>query len=322
MKRRELLLIFVLVIAVVITMICRISYAADDTITSTTYEIKDSTIYAVPTSNTLSVSELLENLTFSEVIDIYDASNNEVDIDATVGTGYKAKVSNKTYTIVVLGDVTGDGNLSLGDVSQLYNYYKKKSSLTGVKLKAGKVTGNSSVALNDVSKLYNFYKGKSAFSYYSKDHPDGITNTINKTVDNIAALKAYDASVGKVVQTKGYTTTNDGGGAKYIIEVNTGQTIENGLYHKLSNGNIAKLIIGKQTVNVKQFGAKGDGTTDDHAAFNRAFSSSAVTIKIPSGTYNMNSNKVTLKKYQRLVGDGQTKTTIKNLWIKCRRNHF
>ncbi|MBQ7239862.1 MAG: hypothetical protein IJS56_00310 [Bacilli bacterium] len=317
MKKIEIILIFFLFVIVSIGMFLKKSYASNDTITSTTYEIKDSTIYAKPTSNDLSVGELLENLTFSEVIDIYDSNNKTVDEDKKVGTDFKVKVSNKTYKVVVLGDVTGEGVINLGDVSRVYNHYKKKTSLNGSFLTAGKVTGNTSISFGDVSKLYNFYKGKSPFSYFSKDYPDGITNTVNKTVNTISDLRAYNASVGKVVKTKGYSSANDGGEAKYQIVKKSNQVIDNGLYILLDNGNVAQLIIGRQTVNVKQFGAKGDGTTNDSIAFNNAINSGAVTIKIPDGTYNMNNTLFTLTKFMRFVGNGETKTTVKNGTIKA-----
>jgi hypothetical protein len=39
------------------------------------------------------------------------------------------------------------------------------------------------------------------------------------------------------------------------------------------------------TVNVRDFGAKGDGVTDDTAAFQAAFNSRARTVYVPPGTY-------------------------------------
>ncbi len=61
--------------------------------------------------------------------------------------------------VVVLGDITGDGLIQIGDVSALYNHYRNNKILTGVYLEAGLLTGNDSVLIGDVSKLYNFYKG-------------------------------------------------------------------------------------------------------------------------------------------------------------------
>ena len=122
------------------------------------YEIKNKTIYVVPNTTEIKASELLNKLHSTISIEIY---NNDIKISTNdyVGTGYKIKVQDDYYNIVVLGDITGDGKISLGDVSALYNHYKGNKTLQGLKLEAGKLTGNNQVLLGDVSKLYNFYRG-------------------------------------------------------------------------------------------------------------------------------------------------------------------
>ena len=64
------------------------------------------------------------------------------------------------YTIILKGDVTGDGLVNLSDISRLFNYYKGKTSLANNYLQAGLVVGGSKISLADVSKLYNYYKDK------------------------------------------------------------------------------------------------------------------------------------------------------------------
>ena len=131
----------------------------DIAITSTKYTINNRTIYAKPTSKTFMKNELVNNLASSHDYDIY-VDGVKIDTNTIIKTGSIIKIRDFEYTIIVLGDVTGDGNITLGDVSKAYNYYKKKVTLTGDYLEAGKVTNNSDVTLGDVSKLYNFYKGK------------------------------------------------------------------------------------------------------------------------------------------------------------------
>lgn len=66
-------------------------------------------------------------------------------------------------------------------------------------------------------------------------------------------------------------------------------------------------------VNVKDFGAKGDGTTDDteaiQAAINRASDKGGGTVYLPAGKY-IQSQTLVLKAKVKLLGDGKELTTI------------
>lgn len=78
-------------------------------------------------------------------------------------------------------------------------------------------------------------------------------------------LKAGDMAI-----TLGYYNINDGGAAEYKI-INGSYTDDGGSYHQLDNGLFAELIIKDNGLNVHQFGAKGDGITDDWQAIQNCF---------------------------------------------------
>jgi len=102
--------------------------------------------------------------------------------------------------------------------------------------------------------------------------------------NTVADMKAYQKLIeGDMVITLGYYNANDGGGAEYKI-VNGSYINDGGNYHKLNNGFFAELIIKGNKINVKQFGAKGDGITDDTAFIQHALNNGG-TIIIPYGTY-------------------------------------
>lgn len=110
---------------------------------------------------------------------------------------------------------------------------------------------------------------------------DYDTRWVNLTVDNIAQLK-LNSNMGRV-DVLGYSYIGDGGGGLFYwdstsTEADNGGTIiqatgvTTGRWKRVYNG----------TVNVKWFGAKGDGVNDDRQAFNKALLASD-EIEAPEG---------------------------------------
>ena len=85
--------------------------------------------------------------------------------------------------------------------------------------------------------------------------------------DSVTDMKSSNLDAGQTTFTKGYYSINDGGAGVYSIRGKVaGETEDGGSVIFLENENVAELIT-DGTVNVKQFGAKGDGVTDDSAVF-------------------------------------------------------
>lgn len=103
-----------------------------------------------------------------------------------------------------------------------------------------------------------------------------------------------DITEDNIMITSGYYTALDGGASVYKAKAAAPGTY----YETLSNGIYAELITDK-TINVKQLGAVGDGTTDDSGKINYAFNNYDEIIMNPETYYcqnkiAMNKNNVTI----------------------------
>ena len=113
------------------------------------------------------------------------------------------------------------------------------------------------------------------------------------TVTNVTAVKALaGAQLTGVVTTQGYTTAGDGGAGSYWWN-STDTTADNGgTVIAPNSGGTGRwnLILQNGFFNVRQFGAKGDGTTNDYASLSAtaaACTNVGGVIIFPSGNYKI-----------------------------------
>ena len=115
------------------------------------------------------------------------------------------------------------------------------------------------------------------------------TFCFSQTVNNIDSLAIYSGS--SSVTVLGYYSPNDGGGGLFYLEESTiAGNSDNGIvFNSIDSGKkwVRNIITDK--INVKWFGAKGNGTTPDHQFINNAIkyirNNKDNILYIPSGNY-------------------------------------
>ena len=79
-------------------------------------------------------------------------------------TGGKVKILDSTgkvykeYTMVVTGDVDGDGTISTKDYILIYNHFDGTENLSGEFAKAGDMNNDGQIKTNDYIQMYNAWK--------------------------------------------------------------------------------------------------------------------------------------------------------------------
>jgi hypothetical protein len=121
--------------------------------------------------------------------------------------------------------------------------------------------------------------------------------------------------VGTILETLGYATVGDGGGAKWKKTSTTGQTVSQSPAQLATallndaNGNQWALVVAG-TLNSRKLGSTGNGSTDDAPALQAALNSSK-DVFIPQGTYYLGTGLTKTGNFWSIVGSGQQMTILK-----------
>lgn len=124
--------------------------------------------------------------------------------------------------------------------------------------------------------------------------------------NNVAEMKANNkVKIGYTLRTLGFYTAGDGGGADYIVQEADLYKVDEASTIALQNNLYARLII-KDVVNVKQFGAYGDGEHDDTKALKKIFLTDvhffdSITVYFPDGNYLISETLETSSTYPRNI---------------------
>lgn len=107
-------------------------------------------------------NELINNLETKGDILLISNDNKNITNSDIIKTGDRISINynnkNHQFALSVLGDLTGDGQILINDISKMYSYVKGKSTLEGEYFNSGDVTHDNQILINDVSKLYQYIK--------------------------------------------------------------------------------------------------------------------------------------------------------------------
>ena len=108
------------------------------------------------------INSILDKITTNGTIILYDNDTNVIDKTNKIGTGYIISFNFEdetiNYTLVVNGDVTGDGEVTLLDLSNAFKENKNKTNNFDIyKRKAIDFDNNNNFDINDILKQIIYY---------------------------------------------------------------------------------------------------------------------------------------------------------------------
>ncbi len=83
----------------------------------------------------------------------YEAGTTEYTVDENGNITLDVKIH-------LVGDVDGNGRISINEVNAAYAHYRKKVLLSGYSLACCDIDGNGRVSINEVNAMYAHYRKK------------------------------------------------------------------------------------------------------------------------------------------------------------------
>ena len=239
-------------------------------------------------------------------------------LDENIGTNKISSVKGtKTETITGLYTENANGGKVL--VSTDYNENVTNKNVTAAKVEET-LTGNKTVTAANMIESITGDKEVSSQNY-NETVRDNKTTTANNLTENITNEKNFTAnSLHETLTTKMLNVTGNNtetlGSKTEIVNSNSKEIIGedkkiNAKNIILNDINIINYLDGE---NVKNYGAKGDGITDDTLAFNNAIVESLnknTFVYVPDGIYFIN-EQITDINSANFIGSGRIKTNTSN----------
>ena len=110
------------------------------------------------------INELKEKINTQGLVEIYKDNKKIEDENTKLGTGMEVIISfingdSISYTVVVSGDINGDGDVKASDLSRLKNSLIGRTELEGAYKEAADTNGDGNLKASDLSKLKRMIVG-------------------------------------------------------------------------------------------------------------------------------------------------------------------
>lgn len=132
----------------------------EEKITSSKYSIDNTSKYITGIEKDTIGETFRKNIVSTVDYKIIDSQGNEIQDNTFVTTGSKIKTNKGLeYTLIVKGDLNGDGKISLIDISKIKKAYLQIETLSEIQEKAADINQDGKMSLMDISKIKKVYLG-------------------------------------------------------------------------------------------------------------------------------------------------------------------
>lgn len=123
---------------------------------------KEAFIYIAPNTKNTEVAAAIQMNQFK----VTNSANKNIDNNSNSASGYNFINTkyNTSYTMIVLGDVNGDGNITPADYVKVKNYIMGRSTFDNVQKKSADVNGDGNITPSDYVKIKNHIMKRSTIS--------------------------------------------------------------------------------------------------------------------------------------------------------------
>ena len=100
------------------------------------------------------MAEFKQNVEANREITIIDNNGNKLEEDDIIGTGMTVTVGEELeYTLIVIGDINGDGKITITDIAQIKLHLIDKEILTGSNFIAADLNSDEELTVTDLAQI-------------------------------------------------------------------------------------------------------------------------------------------------------------------------